>query len=408
MRFNWLFFPILDLDDGSKCIIPTEFDLYPGSFFHVPGSLALQEVFCCISKVAGALLFCVSGSSNIRSKHSLSHKGNGSTNSHFYSQAKQSSPLMSERLVLQFKAGGSAESAPPFYIGGILSCALRNLRREVEQFQSFPFLALAAAIVPPFDNVSPKVMAIPLENYAEQINGDLDQLPCQHQDFGSVSFPQMDWSTDAVEPRTGILFPRVLVNVLLQNSSTLTSEVLVATGSRSMRVIKIKTLKIYAFGLYIEPDSVCKKLGPKYASVPVNELNNCPDFFEDLLREDIHMTVRLVINYNGLKISSVRDAFEKSLRARLRKVNPDTDYKCLRTFGSYFMQDITLPVGTAIDFRQTSDGQLITKIGGKHIGAVHSKDLCRAFFDMYVGDMPVSAQAKEDIARNIAGILRRC
>lgn len=107
-------------------------------------------------------------------------------------------------------------------------------------------------------------------------------------------------------------------------------------------------------------------------------------------------------------------AFEKSLRARLVKViiptvkihfwtqqycsinnffffpnqtNPDTDYHCLKTFGSYFKQDIQIPAvisywslylfgnwydgvnlkstgtfqGTTIDFRQTADGQLITE-----------------------------------------------
>lgn len=34
----------------------------------------------------------------------------------------------------------------------------------------------------------------------------------------------------------------------------------------------------------VHPDSVCEKLGPKYASVPVEELENRSDFFEDLLR----------------------------------------------------------------------------------------------------------------------------
>ncbi|KAF6138799.1 hypothetical protein GIB67_025961 [Kingdonia uniflora] len=89
-------------------------------------------------------------------------------------------------------------------------------------------------------------------------------------------------------------------------------------------------------------------------------------------------------------------------------MNPNTDYYCLRTFDSYFAQDISLPVGTSISFRQTADGKLITEINGKQIGAVHSKELCKAFFDMYIGDGPVSMQAKEEIARNVGGIMRRC
>lgn len=34
----------------------------------------------------------------------------------------------------------------------------------------------------------------------------------------------------------------------------------------------------------IQTDSICKKLGPKYASVPDAELKDHPDFYEDLLR----------------------------------------------------------------------------------------------------------------------------
>ncbi|KAF6150431.1 hypothetical protein GIB67_023930 [Kingdonia uniflora] len=168
-----------------------------------------------------------------------------------------------------------------------------------------------------------------------------------------------------------------------------------------MKVIKIKSLSVYAFGLYVRPDSICENLGPKYASVLVNELNNRPDFYEYFLREDIHMTVRLVVNCNGLKINTVRDAFEKSLRARLLKMNPNTNYYCLRTFGSYFAQDISLPVGTSIYFWQTADGKLITEINEKQIGVVHSKELCKSFFDMYIGDGPLSVQAKEEIARTL-------
>lgn len=101
-------------------------------------------------------------------------------------------------------------------------------------------------------------------------------------------------------------------------------------------------------------------------------------------------------------------AFEKSLRNRLLKTNPDTDYHCLTTFGSFFTKDIPLPAGTTVDFRRTADGQLITEIGGNQIGAVRSKDLCRAFFDMYIGDIPVSEQTKEEIGKNVACIIGKC
>ncbi|RDX98486.1 Fatty-acid-binding protein 2, partial [Mucuna pruriens] len=184
--------------------------------------------------------------------------------------------------------------------------------------------------------------------------------------------------------------------------------VLVGTGSRTMTIVKIKSLKVYAFGFYIHPYSLCEKLGPKYASISADELNNRHDFYKDLLREDINMTIRLVVNCRGMKINSVKDAFEKSLRARLLKTNPSTDFNCITTFGSYFTENIPIPLGTVIEFKRTVDGRLITKISGNQIGSVHSKDLCRAFFDMYIGDVPVCEQTKKEIGMNAANIIRRC
>ncbi|XVF89011.1 hypothetical protein PTKIN_Ptkin19aG0097100 [Pterospermum kingtungense] len=409
MQNNWFFF--MDLDGGgSPHILPMEpfvsnglgahllsqFSSFVDSSLHhskhlyVPGSLAFREAFSCMSKFAGALLFWFSGTS-AKVKHIASCKNNVE-GFHFASESR-------------------GQFVTPFVFGKISSYAIRHLFGKVEALQSFPLLSLAAALIPPFDNLSAKVLAIPMENTEVQLQECMDQRPCRvgHQGCGSLSFLDLNWTRQTVEPKTGIEFPTILDNILdRQSNSTLASEVLVGTGSRTMRIVKIKSLKVYAFGFYIHPYSVCQKLGPKYASIPVGELNKHNNFYQDLLREDIGMTVRLVVNCNGMKVNTVRDAFEKSLRARLVKANPNTDYHCLSTFRSYFTQDIALPAGTIIDFQRTADGQLITKIGGNQIGAVHSKDLCRAFFDMYIGDLPVSEQTKDDIGQNVASIIRRC
>jgi hypothetical protein len=38
------------------------------------------------------------------------------------------------------------------------------------------------------------------------------------------------------------------------------------------------------FLIDVHPNSVCEKLGPKYASIPMGELIKHRDFYEDLLR----------------------------------------------------------------------------------------------------------------------------
>ncbi|XP_010526032.1 PREDICTED: fatty-acid-binding protein 2 isoform X1 [Tarenaya hassleriana] len=405
MRNNWMFF--MGPDGGSSYILPMDTFLPHGissqlfSHLHIPGSLAL-EAFSCVSKFAGALL-CWISHANLRREIASSQWDSASKSCNSSTQAKRFTFRQPDFNGFHFNMGSKDIHG---VFGKISRSSIQHLFNESERLHSFSVLSLAAALVPPFNNMSSNVLALPLENTDVQIHENIEQSPCQvvREDYNGLSFHDFDRARQAVEPRTGIEFPMLLD----KNTYGLTSEVLVGTGSRTMKIIRIKSLKVYAFGFYIHPSSVCKKLGPKYASFPPCKLDKYDDFYRDLLREDIGMSVRLVVNCNGLKINTVRDAFEKSLRARLVKTNPNTDFHCLRAFGSFFTKDIPIPAGTIIDFRRTADGQFITEIGGNQIGAVRSKDLCRAFFDMYIGDFPVSEQTKEDIGRNVAGIIRRC
>ncbi|KAB2077241.1 hypothetical protein ES319_A06G087500v1 [Gossypium barbadense] len=432
MRNTWLFF--MDLDGGgSPYIFPLEpfvsygfgahlfsqfssfldSSLYHSKHLYVPGSLAFREAFSCMSKFTGAILFWFSSMSTSKLSRDISSGNQCGLESRSCESSALVKHLFSCKNNLagcRFASDSRGLFGTPLVFGKISSFAMRSFFGEAEALRHIPLLSLAAALIPPLDNLSSKVLAVPLDNTELQMQELMDRRPFEvGQGCGSLSFLDLNRRRLAIEPRTGIEFPTILDNMLdTQNNSSLASEVLVGTGSRTMKIIKIKSLKVYAFGFYIHPYSVCKKLGAKYASIPVDELNKHNDFYQDLLSEDIGMTVRLVVNCNGMKVNTVRDAFEKSLRARLVKTNPNTDYRCLSTFGSYFTQDIPLPAGTIIDFQRTADGQLITKIGGNQIGAVHSKDLCRAFFDMYIGDFPVSEQTKEDIGRNVANIIRRC
>ena len=115
---------------------------------------------------------------------------------------------------------------------------------------------------------------------------------------------------DVTEPRTGIKYPTALSSHGCgSNNTSPISQVLVGIGSWSKAVSKVKSLKIYAFGLYVQPDSVRKKLGERYSTLPLEELKNYPDLFEYMLKQDLQMTVCLVVLYRGLKLSMVQNAF---------------------------------------------------------------------------------------------------
>lgn len=419
MQNKWLFFSNIDIDTGCQHGLPTEFHLSHGFGAHIlsqigslvdrslyrsnhlysSGSLVLQGAFNCIIKFAGTFFIWLSTeskNSNILRKLASNASGPNPTN---YTNVGG----------MQFCFGSNNDNLFKLF-DRFPNTSIKSLWKEIEQHQILPILSLALPFVSPFHNLSSEVLSssIPLGHIDEQINGPSDKSLPEYNNRGCsrLAISKITIKQDATEQNTGIKFPTSLY--CPSGGEDTNTEVLVGTGSRSMTIIRVKSLKIYAFGLYVHPDSICEKLGPKYASIPTCELENCSDFYDDLLRGDIHMTVRLVVNCNGLKVNRVKDAFEKSLRNRLQKMNPSTDYQCLRVFGSCFTTDIPLPVGTIIDFRQTADGQLITEIGGKQIGSVHSKDLCRAFFDMYIGDGPVSVQAKQQLAQNIAGFIRRC
>ncbi|PIN21594.1 Chalcone isomerase [Handroanthus impetiginosus] len=374
------------------------------------GSLALKEAVNNMSRFVGALGICfASGSnSNINRKLRGNHFGSRSNFSNHSTQVKHISSVRHAVPGFCWKSEHRTGPVNPVVFAKISSVALKQMCREAERLQSHPLISIAAALVQPFCNVISNVLALPLESSSVEAERCMDQ---RSQGCGPCSelYLQSSALANTMELRTGVEFPSILDDIMSgERNSRFIPEVLVGTGSRSVTIFRIKTLSVYAFGFYVDPYDVCEKLGSKYAYILDNELNKRQDFYQDLLREDINMTIRLVVNCNGIKINTVKDAFENSLRGRVEKTNPDADLSCIETFGSMFSQDMPINMGTTINFRRTADGDLITEVDGNHIGAVQSKDLCRAFFDMYIGDLPVCEQTKEEIGKNVLNIIKMC
>ncbi|WJX16106.1 hypothetical protein P8452_06181 [Trifolium repens] len=418
MKNDWLSW--MDSDPNIYPLQPFVFNNFLGSQFlqsflqnsrNLYESSAIEEAFGHVSKFAGALLFLFTGGgSNFCGGGSLRF-GGGSGNVHMNIKVK---PVITNNVAgfgFPFGVRSKRKGLKRVSLGKISNFVVKLFWREAKRMQSYPILSIAAALVPPIQNLSSNLLSGPMQDPGVQMHESMDRVPKDFERSGCprLSVSELNLANSAVEPKTGIEFPVVLDNLSDgEQNSSFNSEVLVGTGYKNMTIVKIKTLKVYAFGFYVHPYSLCEKLGPKYASISAHELDNRNDFYQDLLREDINMTVRLVVNCKGMKINNVKDAFEKSLRARLVKTNPSTDFDCLWTFGSYFTENISIPLGTVIEFKRTVDGRLITEIGGNHIGSVHSKDLCRAFFGMYIGDVPVCEQTKKEIGTNIANIIRNC
>lgn len=71
---------------------------------------------------------------------------------------------------------------------------------------------------------------------------------------------------------------------------------LAGLGLRSKNLFGLKSIKVYAFGLYAEPGGVKEALGAKYGSFSPEALKSNPWFFEDLLASKNDMAVRLVVS----------------------------------------------------------------------------------------------------------------
>jgi len=72
-------------------------------------------------------------------------------------------------------------------------------------------------------------------------------------------------------------------------------------------------------GVYADGNDLKQQLEEKYRKFSASELKGNAELINDVLEQDIRMTVKLQIVYGRLSIRSVRSAFEKSVRSRLQK-----------------------------------------------------------------------------------------
>lgn len=173
MRNNWLWF--MDLDGGSPYFFPVEplavnsfgghmfsqiTSFMDNSFYQhrhlsMPGSLAIEGAFNHIAKLAGALLFVFSRGSSLNMTTEIPGDPHGSKprSSRYFLQVKHitSSRQNLKKFCFSFRSQG--ESGMPVMFGKISSFVSKLLFREAERLQSFSVLSLAAALVPPLDNL---------------------------------------------------------------------------------------------------------------------------------------------------------------------------------------------------------------------------------------------------------------
>uniref|UniRef100_A0A5B7BI39 Putative fatty-acid-binding protein 1 n=1 Tax=Davidia involucrata TaxID=16924 RepID=A0A5B7BI39_DAVIN len=213
--------------------------------------------------------------------------------------------------------------------------------------------------------------------------------------WGSLSLAEN--LSPVTESKTGVTFPSILKD----------SQRLLGIGLRKKRVLGLKNIDVYAFGVYADDGDIKKFLSEKYGKLSVSELKEHKEFNEDLMENDVNMTVRLQIIYGRLSIRSVRSAFEESVGSRLQKFGGSDNKELLQRFTSQFKDEYKIPRGSVIELSRESGHVLRTIIDGKEVGSIQSKLLCRSILDLYIGDDPFDRQAKEDVELNLASLIQK-
>lgn len=198
-------------------------------------------------------------------------------------------------------------------------------------------------------------------------------------------------AAEVTEPNTGVKFP-----VELQ------AQALTGTGVRTRTMLKVK---VYAFGLYVDPAGARSAL-TSWRSKSAGELARDQALYNELLKGVFPMTLRLVMtrDVGGDQMAS---AFNEALAPRVAQADTrgmPGGAAALAQFRGFFSSD--LKNGTELLFaRSGGGGKLTVSIGGQQVGEIDNAALAWALFDVYLGTKPISDDGKKTVVARLPEIL---
>ena len=215
----------------------------------------------------------------------------------------------------------------------------------------------------------------------------------------SVSAVAQPPAPDTVnEPRSGTPFP-----VSLTPPGGTTPHWIMGTAIRQRTIFRVK---IYAFGLYVDPEGARASLS-RFAGVSASTLERDESFYRQLLDLDFAMTLRLVMT-RTVDGDDVAETFDDALRPRIARAvtgtNGSGELAGLDRFREYFDVD-KVTTGTEIVFSCSPARRLVTSFGGDERPSIDSGALCRALFDVYLGEDPISDDGKRSVIAGFPGLL---
>ncbi len=201
-----------------------------------------------------------------------------------------------------------------------------------------------------------------------------------------------------VEPSSGVAFPEAL-----SVPGTEITHQLMGTGIRTKTFLKVK---VYAFGLYVDPAGARQALGD-FAGKSAKDLEKDNGFYGMLLEQEFGMTLRLVMTRN-VGGEDMAEAFDGALRPRVQQAAAEQSLgggeEALDTFRSYFNVD-EMTKESEIVLSCDPQGVLRASVKGEVQPEIDSPALCWALFDVYLGPKPISGDGKKKVIQGFPQLL---
>jgi hypothetical protein len=159
-------------------------------------------------------------------------------------------------------------------------------------------------------------------------------------------------------------------------------------------------------GLYVDAEAARSALS-EFADVPHTDLARAPDFYRALLDVRLAKTLRLVM-VRRVTGQEVTEAFNDALEPRLEQAaRANVLAGALTALGEFrtHFDRAEVSKGTEIVFSCSPDGRFETSIAGSRRPTIVAPALCWAFFDVYLGERPVSIDAKRSLIAGFPGLL---
>lgn len=201
--------------------------------------------------------------------------------------------------------------------------------------------------------------------------------------------------TEVVEPSSRVEFPTEL-------RTPVGIQVLAGTGVRT-RTIIVK-VKVYTFGLYVDPERARAELAP-WRGKSAAELATDASFYQELLKGSFPMTMRLEMS-RDVGAGQMAEAFDDALGPRVAQAagrGMPGGAEALRRFRALFTSD--LRNGTELLFTWAPGDKLLVSIGGRQVGEIENRALAWALFDVYLGPKPISAEGRRTVLRRLPEVI---